>query len=221
MELNSLPDNLGAFLIDQVRAIDKQCCKIIDGIECGLVYIRDQFGEAALRETGKKHTEELLISWRLAAALRAAGVEINLEECYPNTREHCDLVVHIPDGPAFALEVKIAWKKWVWTDQSVHTSSAFKGYLLGDATHNGTAHDYVKLQRAIWSQPTWLGVLLVGFDSFAAPMDDMIAQLERQQDLHRNGWELSAHDSWADRRNTQYRIACWFWRHPPMLTEAP
>lgn len=214
-DLRKNPLSLGQFLIDGVQDIDRRCCKIVDGVECGLTYIREQFGEQALTETGKKHTEELLVSWLLQKRLGDAGIEARLEQHYPGSRDRCDLVIRIDDSTDFAVEVKHAWKKWIWCDGSIHRSSNFVGYLLGDATHKGTAHDFSKLAQAAWARRTWQGVLLIGFDSFASPMDDKVEELERQGDLVIKGWTRAAERAWPDRKNGEYRFASWFWARPP------
>ena len=46
---------------------------------------------------------------------------------------------------------------------------------------------------AKWPSGMVCGVLLIGFDTFAAPMDDKIAELEQQEDLKARGWRLVAH----------------------------
>ncbi len=164
LNLNGAPERLGELLIDGISDIDKRCCKIIDGVECGLVYIREQFAADALRATGKKLTEELLMSWLLRDRLRETGISAELEAPYEGSkRQSCDLVLQVSDKVAFAVEVKVG----------------------------------------------------VGFDSFDAPMDDRIAELERSKNLHRRNWQQVAQRAWPDRRNASYRIACWFWARPP------
>jgi hypothetical protein len=137
---------------------------------------------------------------------------------YRNSGEKCDLLIHVTSKNRAAVEVKNAWKRWCRYDGSVGTSSAFKGYLLGDSSHPGAAHDFDKLEHGGWDRNTWLGVLVIGFDTYEAPMGDMIQELIRKKDLVQRGWRLSAHQHWPDRKNEQFRIACWFWSRQATVT---
>ena len=85
------------------------------------------------------------------------------------------------------------------------------GYLLGDDSHAGAAHDFVKLSRFGPSDAVGTGVLLIGLDSLHKSMDADVMELQSQGGIFSNGWSLVTHRTWADRRNAAFRINFWFW----------
>ncbi|MDB5355500.1 MAG: hypothetical protein JWN24_1953 [Phycisphaerales bacterium] len=205
------PSSLGQFLSNGVREIDLSCNQAIGGVEGGLCNVKAQFAQVAQTEIGKKLTEETLTSWLLSKQLRAAGVDVELERHYPGSREECDLVIEGDQDRRFWIEVKYGSKRWYRRDGSTGRTSAYKGYLLGDASHPGTAHDFRKLVRLKSTDAFGIGVLLIGFDSTIAQMDADIDRLTSQERLTEEGWSLATHERWLDRRNDTFRINCWFW----------
>jgi hypothetical protein len=207
------PNRLGRLLATGVREIDRSCDHLIKGVESGLCNVKTRFAAEAYEELEKKLTEETLTSWLLQKQLQRIGFRVEAERFYPATRQECDLVLIDGDKASFWIEVKYAWKKWCNCDGTVGRSSSFKGYLLGDFSHPGTAHDFRKLLTLFPDHASQVGLLLIGLDSVSAPMDSEISLLIEQQRLHENGWQLSHHESWPDRRNETFRINCWFWSH--------
>jgi hypothetical protein len=205
------PATLGNFLIEGVRQIDQSCSDVFDAHENGLVNVKRQHAAKVLAETGRKLTEELLIAYRLAQQLRANGIPVKSEHPYPGSREKCDLVVTLENHAHFWVEVKNAWKHWFNCNGTSGTSSAYKGYLFGDASHPGTAHDFGKLERVRQPDAHWHGVLLIGFDSDQTPMAKDIQELMDKERLTTRGWTLAAKNRWSDRRNPSFGIATWFW----------
>jgi hypothetical protein len=202
---------LGTFLASGVREIDRACDHIIKGFEGGLCNVKSRFAPDAYAVLGKKLTEETLTSWLLQKCLQGAGFQVQAEHYYPGTRQECDLVLYGRNKCSFWIEVKYAWKRWFNCNGTTGRSSNFKGYLLGDESHSGAAHDFRKLSRLLPTPASGVGMLLIGLDSIKAPMDVEIATLTAQESLPDNGWNLACHESWTDRRNEQFRINCWFW----------
>ena len=62
-------DHIGKLLIDGVAAIDQRCNKIVDGVECGLVYVKEQFANDALPDGQKvdRRIADFLVATRLFA----------------------------------------------------------------------------------------------------------------------------------------------------------
>jgi hypothetical protein len=209
----SFPALLGDFLANGVRDVDLSCNHLINGIEGGLCNIKSRFAAEAHSELGKRLTEETLTTWLLLKRLKAAGCEADAEVHYPGTRKECALVLRGSDKRGFWIEVKYAWKGWYGCNGKAGRSPNFKGYLLGDYSHPGTAHDFRKLMKLSRLHARGLGVLLVGLDSLKRPMDAEIVRLVEQENLTAEGWSLAAHKSWPDRRNDSFRINCWFWCH--------
>jgi hypothetical protein len=205
------PTSLGKLLAKGVLEIDRSCDHQIKGIEGGLCNVKSRYVAEALAELGRKLTEETLTSWLLQKRLEQIGFRVESEHPYPGTRKKCDLVLHNDDERKFWIEVKYAWKRWYACNGKTGQSSAFKGYLLGDASHAGAAHDFRKLMKLSRAHAYGIGVLLIGLDSLTAPMDAEVAKLVEQEALAANGWSLAAHESWPDRRNDAFRINCWFW----------
>lgn len=205
------PESLGSWLIDEVERTDRRCSTLQEGIEHGLCNVKLQFADEALAKTGCKLTEELLISWLLATRLEASGCSVIREHQYPGTREECDLVITLSTDTRVWVEVKHAWKSWFNCDCTTGASSAYKGYLFGDASHKGAAHDFDKLETVASPHAQWIGVLLIGWDSNSRPMYGDVQELVRQKELVKRGWSLAASRRWADRRNPAFGIATWFW----------
>ena len=94
---------------DAIHAIDCECTTLCDGIEHGLVNIKLQFGERALKEVGKKLTEETLIAWLAREKLAESGWSADWEFPYPEQRrKKCDLVFPLNGGGRLWLELKLA-----------------------------------------------------------------------------------------------------------------
>jgi hypothetical protein len=205
------PASLGDFLIAGIRQIDLACNKLVNGIEGGLCDVERQFQAEALAETGLTLTEELLISWQLEKQLSASGLSVKREHRYPGSREECDLVITMANGNRFWVEVKNAWRHWFNPDGTSERSSAYRGYLFGDESHLGAAHDFEKLEQLRPTDAHWLGVLLIGFDSDKARMAGDIQELTDTKQLIARGWKIVASKRWADRRNANFGISTWFW----------
>jgi len=205
------PKLLGSFLTDAIAQIDMQCSTLHNGVEYGLCNVKLQFKDQALAETGKKLTEELLIAWLLAKRLKEHGCGVSSEHPYPGTREKCDLVINLPSGDRVWVEVKHAWKHWYNCDGTAGTSINYRGYLFGDASHPGTAHDFDKLERVSAAETEWVGVLLIGFKSKVRPMNTDVQELMTRMQLNNRVWNLSVSKNWFDRRNPEFGIGVWFW----------
>lgn len=203
--------SIGSHLVDGVREIDFRCNGMIGPVERGLCNIHGQFAEVAFQELRKRLTEETITSWLLSKTLKKAGFKVELERHYPDSREECDLVIDFGGERLFWIEVKYAWWHWFNCDGTSGHSSVRKGYLHGDKSHPGAAHDFIKLSRFGISEAAGTGVLLIGLDSLHQKMDADVSKLQQQRGFAAQGWTLAAHRAWADRRNNEFRINCWFW----------
>ena len=202
---------IGSFLADSVHSIDLSCNTLMHGVEAGLCNVKPLFAPQALSELGKKLTEETLISWLISKRFNSVDIFAKPEQKYPGSNEECDLVLHLSRNRQFWIEAKLAWRRWYNCNGSAKGSSSFNGYLHGDATHPGAAHDFRKLERVTRVDAEWMGVLLIGFDSLKAPMDSAVKELEACEKLVERGWSMVATQKWTDRRNPLFRINCWFW----------
>ncbi len=184
----------------------------LHGTEAGLCNVKRQFQDECGIETGKSLTEENLISWRLTKQLNSQGINARSEYSYPGTRHRCDIVINSVIEKSVWIEVKLAWKSWLnCKGRTTGRSPNFKGYLFGDASHPGTAHDFHKLETLERHGACRLGLLLIGFDSLKSRMDQDIIRLAEQERLKDRLWNLLHQDTWLDRRDNQFRIHCWFW----------
>lgn len=203
---------LGFVLIEGVKVIDSECTTILHGTEAGLCNVKRQFSEEARVETGKRLTEETVISWQLSKSVANLGLKTSIEVSYPHSKKRCDLVIRSEDNKSVWIELKLASKTWLnCKGRTTGTSSSYKGYLFGDDSHPGTAHDFAKLEGLTGRYASRLGMLLIGFDSLQNRMDDDVVKLAVQERLADRGWTLSRQDSWLDRRDERFGINCWFW----------
>jgi len=212
MEPLHTPDasTLRRFLIDGVKEIDRRLCKVGDRVESGFLCTIEQLAADALRETGKRYKDESLVAWLLAARLREAGLEADVEKHPLDLGDRCDLMVHLGDGKSIGVEIKFAWKVWLSTDHAKQTGRAYEAHFSANATPT-----LDKLEAAPWPEARAAALLLIGFDHVEAPMDAEIAGFQQRQSVANRGWKLTAHEAWPDQRDPGYRIACWFWQREP------
>jgi hypothetical protein len=220
-------NELGRWLVRGVAAIDRECTRRFNGTEYGLCNVKRQFREdveANLYSDAPRRrlTEEPTTAWLLARRA-PRGLAVQAEEPYPTARrKKCDLMVVLDGGVEFWVEVKFAWKNWYgYIDKSncvrgFETNSDFfyRGYLFGNHHSHSAAGDFAKLVQ-LAPASAYLGLLLVGFDSTAAPMDLDVQNLERLATSI--GWVCEEPSRWKDRRDPagDCRINCWYWQHAP------
>ena len=218
---DSVVQELGRLLMRGVVGIDLECKRLLNGVEYGLCNVKRQFREDVAEgfypdAPKRKLTEEPATAWLLAKRL-PHGLVVRPEEPYPvNRRKKCDLVVVLKGGVAVWVEVKFSWKNWFECINGYKTNSdfIFQDYLLGNHHSHSAAGDFVKLID-LAPASAYLGVLLIGFDSTDAPMNQDIENLEKQ--AVGVGWLRDDPQRWKDRRDPTGRchINCWFWRHSP------
>jgi hypothetical protein len=161
---------------------------------------------------------EVPIYRRLAEMLKAAGYEARTDVPYPyGSGQQCDLVVTLGGGGAAWIEVKQAWKEWFSNrTSSVRTSGFYRSYLLGAGggglpRSHSAAQDFEKLEQLRPPEADYAGVLLIGFDSPARPMDDEVGELTGNASLTSRGWRICGPEVWPDRNCAACRIVCLFW----------
>jgi hypothetical protein len=200
--------NLGGFLINNVKEIDRRCSRIWNGHEYGLCGVKAQVKQDIQEQiceappSGRSLKEEDSISWLLTLRARAQGIDIEAWKYYPGLMKTCDMVIHL-DGVEVWVEVKLASKAYFNCEREINSNPVFLSYLFG-ANHrtHSAAQDISKLVSHA-PQSASKALLLIGFDSSNRPMDSEIAQLiERECD---SNWKVDG-QFWLDRRNTKYRI---------------
>lgn len=129
---------------------------------------------------------------------------------YPNrsTRRLCDNVVIFGDDTVLWMENKGAWKEY-WRQEG--KVGKFRSHLLESG--NSALHDVDKIAPLCQPHAQWLGLLLLGFDSAAAPMDDDVREFAQLGALDRAPWS-SASIHWPDRWRPAENVHAWFWWRP-------
>lgn len=205
-------------LIHGVREIDFASTRLEHGVECGVARIDLQFyGDVrdGFRERLPRHLEaEDIISLCLQERFCQSA---KLWEKYPRQRRKtCDLVIPLSLGSHLWVEVKQAIKSYFDCDGTCRTGK-FKPYLFGAESRTHSAADDIQKLMTLAPRDAHLGFLLIGFDSTKtrrSPMDDAIQKFDEM--AARKKWILEKKETWADRRNSLFRINCFFWRHLPM-----
>ena len=211
--VNAAIAEFGRRLMDGVREIDFASTRKSEEIECGLARVDIQFNAdlaAGIYCPCRTNLKcEDIITWLLRERCCKKG-EGELWVRYPGKKKTCDLVVPVLSNLQLWIEVKLASKAWFDCDSTHRKSSAFTQYLRGSTgRRNSASEDFAKL-TGLAPLGACLGFLLIGFDSEISPMDREVEDLNRK--VKKEGWIID-HRMWPDRRNTQFRIHCWFWRH--------
>jgi len=117
------------------------------------------------------------------------------------------------DDWLFWLEIKGAWKEY-WRTRS---EWIYRSYLLHplapdlDKSRTHTAAlDLRRIETLSRDNATHVGLLIVGFDSHAAPMDDDIEEFATLAEINDQPW-LLRHDAWSDEHRQGERIRLWLW----------
>lgn len=206
-------NNILSCVIDGVQEIDQQCSTRLNGVEHGLVNVKLEFRDRALREVGKRLTEERLIAWLLYRRLNALGWETAWEVWYPaNSRKSCDLVVQLEGTARLWLELKMAWKAWFNCVGGPNYSNGwYRSYLGGSNRTHSFRHDLEKLCQTGWSPGDRRAVCLIGCDWAEAPMDEDVLGIVREFCQPGHELMLAAERHWADRRSEEFRLNVWCW----------
>ena len=163
-----------------VYEIDKECTTRLNGIEHGLVNVKLEFRDRALRETGRNLTEETLIHWLLRQKISTRDCCAEPYEVpYPNDRQKkCDLLVDVHGAKHLWIELKMAWKAWFnCTTKPTYSNRPYLSYLDGNGRTHSFRHDLEKLSGADLSPQDDRAVCLVGFDYKGKPMDEEVAAI--------------------------------------------
>jgi|GEM_PF-4633807 len=198
--------------------IDKECCSLLNGHECGLINIKTQFHDRVTQETGRqKISEELILAWRLKTLLEQKRGAIRWEHRYPAQRKRCDLVIPCSPQHSLWVELKFAWKAWFECfNGPVHSNPLYFPYLTGKGKSHSLRHDFDKLMAAPVPAADCKAVCLVGFDREDAPMHPDVAAVVEQ--VRRQApWKQTTELSWRDRRCPEFRINVFTWLLSPNL----
>lgn len=201
---------------DAVVEIDQECRTRLDDVEHGLVNVKREFRDRALREMGKKLTEERLIAWLVQQKLERAGRRVEWEVPYPGSRgRRCDLVVHAAPAGRVWVELKLAWKAWFnCQGGGTYSNPSYLPYLQGRHHTHSFRHDFDKLGTAALPAGDGRAVCLIGFDRVHAPMDAEVADVVRAARDECGPWETATGRRWPDRRCQDFRIGVWTWLLP-------
>jgi hypothetical protein len=204
-----------------IAQIHLECRTRLGDVEHGLVNVKREFRERAIRETGKKLTEERLIAWLVYQKLGGADQQVYWEMPYPGSRRSkCDLVMHVGDAGRLWLELKLAWKAWFnCLGRPTYANNSYLPHLQGKHHTHSFRHDFEKLGTADISDVDYRAVCLVGFDWTQAPMNAEVAAVV--QAAREDGpWVAATERCWPDRRCSDFRINIWSWVLPPQTRHA-
>ncbi len=191
------PASLFDQIVTALRAMDAEA-QPINGKPTGLNW----YGRWARRDLKRPQTE---VEWTRALAQR---MSCQREVAYPaDARKRCDLVV---DG--CWIEVKGLWPAW-WAargQRSIYEAYLFdplKPYPALGKDHTA-ARDLLKLQGLSAVDAPAVGLVLIGFDTVAAPCDTDVDEFARLAGL--GGW-WHGHDSWPDAQRLGEAVKAWGW----------
>lgn len=204
-------DALASHIFHCLRCMDAEATTVRDGFPTGLYW----YGGHVHPEQSRPHTEPNWVH-HLAERLGREGVDAQCEVTYPSrSRRRCDLVVTLPDGSSLWLEVKGAWKEY-WRRLG-RGDRLYRSYLLHplvpglDQTKTHTAAlDLKKIEALDGVEAGRAGLLLIGFDSLAAPMDGDVAELIALAGLDADPWRVH-YAAWSDPHRVGETAKCWFW----------
>jgi hypothetical protein len=196
-----------------ISEIDRECCTRLVGIEHGLVNVKLEFRDQAIRDEGKKLSEERLIAWLVRKKLGGAGYQTQWEVAYPgNRRRKCDLVIAVGERARLWVELKLAWKAWFnCRGGGTYSNSCYLPYLQGQHHTHSFRHDFEKLASANLAQDDYRAVCLIGFDRVKAPMDAEVSAVVQKARAEQGAWEAVTETHWLDRRCGDFRINVWSW----------
>ena len=202
------PEITARRIIEYLQAMDQEAdTKTTKGTPTGLHWYGGHVRPDQQRPQTEPHWSKH-IAERLAADGLQAAAEVAYRE-KPGNR--CDVVVTSGDE-TFWIEIKGAWKEYC---HRTGTTGNYNSYLLHplvpglDATKGHTAAlDIQKVAEA--TTATWIGFLLVGFDSDERPMDEDVMRLARLAGIDRLPWYCIT-SGWPDPYRPGERVRCWFW----------
>jgi len=203
------PGRLAARIIKHLYEMDCEADQPARGFPTGLNW----YGGFTRPDLTRPRTEP---EWsrRLAEQLRGDQIAANAEVGYPDKpRTKCDLVIAAGDE-SFWIEIKGSWKEYC---HKSGTMGNYYSYLLHplvaglDKTKSHTAA--IDVQRVSTLAPdaaTWIGFLLVGFDSLQRPMETEVLQLANLSGISKLPWHCVS-SSWPDPYRPNEHVKCWFW----------
>lgn len=201
-------------LLQSVVLIDQSCSSLLNGLEQGLVHVKNEYYDQALEVHGKKMTEETIIAWKMSEHMKNKGYNTFSERRYPNAikRMNCDLIIDLGERQEIWVEVKLAWKAWFnCVSGPVYTNSCYKPYLHGTGKTHSFKHDLEKLGTAKLTDTTARLVCLIGFDHNANPIISEVKSVVDEQSRIGNVWKLVGDLHWADKRCPDFSFHCWCW----------
>jgi hypothetical protein len=144
------------------------------------------------------------------------GMRCSDQVNYPRpSGKSCDLVIAMEGGLTFWVEVKPAFKHhWVTKgDLTIYRKHLLSLDEEAWSKSGSAAKDVKKLEDLRAPHASYVGFLLVGFDTKAQAMDEEVEQLRRRTGLDKPPW-TEAVDQWDDLYRAGLRDRCWFWWRP-------
>lgn len=178
-------------VLDALQTMDAEATYLVGGRAAGLQAYR----HPAL---ASNRWEE---SWSRGIADRVP--QCRVECCYPGAKKRCDLVWTLEDGSKLWLEVKGAWKQYLWNGV-LKSNSAYRKHL------KAAAADVIKVGELPRGIAQHVGLLLLGFDVSGSPMDADIEAFILKAKLKNPEWTV-AHRRWADPLAPGHRNSAWLW----------
>lgn len=192
-------------LFNALLVIDREAAPSAEGRPTGLSW----YGKYRHPGQAKPQTEP---SWtqRLEELLIQDGFDCYKEIRYPDdpgnaARRHCDNVVIFADDSVLWMENKGAWKEY-WRERG--SLGKFRSHLMESG--NSALHDVEKVAPLCEPHAQWLGILLLGFDAPAAPLEPDVADFTSLANLDSAPW-VAASMHWPDRWRDGQRVHAWFW----------
>jgi hypothetical protein len=180
------PEDVSRFLLDELR-----------GLAWDGGWVKEAFWYEALGRTLREQ--------------RGVAATIDRKNPYPDGSGFCDLVIPLFSGEKrFWIESKGVW--WRVGSKPAWTNSNSRGHLLSRSKNKHSAlRDVIEKLPLITDSGSWVGELLVGFDSYESPIpEDDIAKLVDLGGLTPGKW-MHEYREWPCRMSFAHRIRVWFW----------
>ena len=195
--MNELIPDLFRAIVDALKAMDAEA-QLVNGKPTGL----NDYGRWARQDLKRPQTE---VEWTRELARR---LNCKREVGYPSVpKKRCDLVME-----NCWIEVKGLWPAY-WEKmggRSIYEAYLFdplKPYPSLKKSHTA-ARDVAKLRSLPAAEAPVVGLVLIGFDTIAAPCDEDVKEFTKLTGLE-TWWQGSA--SWADAYLPGQTVKVWGW----------
>lgn len=122
------------------------------------------------------------------------------EQCFPESRQRCDVIIDVGKPKPFWVEVKGAWRAKF--DPPAPNSSYFKHLYAA-------AEDVDKLLTLTSEYASGVAMVLVGFDQTDRPITDEHLEMIRAKTCG-DCW-CGGYTQWDVQGRIRFRTRCWVW----------